>query len=79
MIIFHCARVKRSTPYQRGWSGFTLNDRNPYNGYINPYRIGLMTIPNNMLYMKIMEILDPTKGGPRNGRSCPKWSDMGPL
>ena len=31
----------------------TFNDGNPYNGYINPYGIGLMTIP---YYMEIMGV-----------------------
>ncbi len=34
--------------------GHPTFNRNPYNGYINPYGIGLMTIP---YYMKTMGVL----------------------
>ena len=33
--------------------GHPTVNRNPYNGYINPYGLGLMTIP---YYMEIMEV-----------------------
>ena len=36
--------------------GHPTFNRNPYNGYINPYVIGLMTIP---YYMEIMGVDRP--------------------
>ncbi len=33
----------------------TFNDGNPYNGYINPYGIGLMTIPYYMVFIAFVK------------------------